>query len=138
MPAKDIYHDTVKNGLIKEGWTITHDQLFIQFDEVEMYIDLGAEKVLEAEKEGQKIAVEVKSFVEASLMSAFHFALGQFLDYRHALAGLEFAHTLYMAVPKDVYETFFMRRFIQSIISQFSVKLIVYDPKKEVIVKWLN
>jgi hypothetical protein len=51
-----------------------------------MYIDLGAEKVLEAEKEGQKIAVEVKSFMEASLMSAFHLALGQFIDYRHALA----------------------------------------------------
>jgi hypothetical protein len=30
MPAKDIYHDTVKNALIKEGWTITPDQLFIQ------------------------------------------------------------------------------------------------------------
>jgi hypothetical protein len=90
MPAKDIYHDTVKNALIKEGWTITHDQLFIQFDEVEMYIDIGAEKVLEAEKYGQQIAV--KSFVEPSLMSAFHLALGQFIDYRHALTGLQFPH----------------------------------------------
>lgn len=23
MPAKDIYHDTVKRALIKDGWTIT-------------------------------------------------------------------------------------------------------------------
>jgi XisH protein len=22
MPAKDIYHDAVKNALIKDGWTI--------------------------------------------------------------------------------------------------------------------
>jgi len=26
MPRKDIYHDTVKRALIKDGWTITHDQ----------------------------------------------------------------------------------------------------------------
>ncbi len=25
MPAKDIYHDAVKNALIKDGWTITAD-----------------------------------------------------------------------------------------------------------------
>jgi hypothetical protein len=43
-----------------------------------------------------------------------------------------------MAVGKDVYETFFMRRFIQSIVNSFSVKLIVYDPEKEVIIKWQN
>ncbi len=136
MPAKDIYHDNVKNALIKDGWTITHDPLFIQFDDVEMYIDLGAEKIIAAEKEGQKIAVEVKSFVSASLMSAFHFAIGQFIDYRHGLEGQNFAHTLYMAVPVDVYETFFMRRFIQSVIKSCSVKLIVYDFDKEEIVKW--
>lgn len=27
MPAKDIYHDCVRNALIKNGWTITHDPL---------------------------------------------------------------------------------------------------------------
>jgi hypothetical protein len=27
MPAKDIYHETVKNALIKDGWTITDDPL---------------------------------------------------------------------------------------------------------------
>jgi hypothetical protein len=27
MPAKDIYHETVKAALIKDGWTITDDPL---------------------------------------------------------------------------------------------------------------
>jgi hypothetical protein len=27
MLTKDIYHDTVKRALIKDGWTITHDPL---------------------------------------------------------------------------------------------------------------
>ena len=35
MPAKDIYHDNVKNALIKEGWKITHAPLTIQFSEKE-------------------------------------------------------------------------------------------------------
>lgn len=32
MPSRDIFHDTVKHALIKEGWTITHDPLFIVYD----------------------------------------------------------------------------------------------------------
>jgi Holliday junction resolvase-like predicted endonuclease len=64
MPAKNIYHNTVKNALIKEGWTITDDPLFIQFGEVDMYIDIGAERIIAAEKENQKIAIEIKSFLE--------------------------------------------------------------------------
>ncbi len=27
--AKDLYHQIVKNALIKEGWNITHDPLHI-------------------------------------------------------------------------------------------------------------
>lgn len=27
MPAKDIYHESVKNALIKDGWTITQSSL---------------------------------------------------------------------------------------------------------------
>ncbi len=25
MPAQDLYHNIVKNALLKDGWTITHD-----------------------------------------------------------------------------------------------------------------
>jgi hypothetical protein len=34
------------------------------------YIDLGAERLLAAEKDTQKIAVEVKSFIAASALAA--------------------------------------------------------------------
>jgi hypothetical protein len=36
---------------------------------------LGAEKIIGAEKEGKKIAVEVKTFMEDSPVSAFHKAI---------------------------------------------------------------
>lgn len=29
MPRRDLYHDTVRNALIKDGWTITHDPLIL-------------------------------------------------------------------------------------------------------------
>lgn len=50
-----------------------------------MRIDLGAEKLLAAEREGEKIAVEIKSFLSPSAITDFHLALGQFLNYRTAL-----------------------------------------------------
>ncbi len=61
QPEIDIT-EIVKKALIKDGWTITDDPLTLKFGNTELYVDLGAEKVLAAEKEGQKIAVEVKSF----------------------------------------------------------------------------
>ena len=41
MPAKDIYHDTVRTALDKDGWTITHDPLIIRWGKRALYIDLG-------------------------------------------------------------------------------------------------
>ena len=66
MPAKDIYHDTVKNALIKDGWTITDDPLSLKVGKKDIFIDLAANKLLVAEKKDKKIAVEVKSFIGTS------------------------------------------------------------------------
>lgn len=62
MPAKDLYHNEVKNALQKDGWVITHDPLTISAGPKTFHVDLGAEKIIAAEKEGMKIAVEIKSF----------------------------------------------------------------------------
>lgn len=59
MPTKDIHHDAVKNALIADGWTITHDPLTIKFGQSNLFVDLGAERLLAAEKAQVKIAVEV-------------------------------------------------------------------------------
>jgi len=62
MPAKDLFHNTVKTALDKDGWNITDENLFIQVEDIDFYIDLAAERLLAAEKTGQKIAVEIKLF----------------------------------------------------------------------------
>jgi hypothetical protein len=60
MAAKDIFHEAVRKGLEKEDCLITDDPLKLQVGGVEMYVDLGAEKIIAAEKDGEKIAVEIK------------------------------------------------------------------------------
>ncbi len=55
--AKDKFHQAVKNALIKEEWAITDDPLFLQFGGVDLFVDLGAEKMIAAQKENYQIAV---------------------------------------------------------------------------------
>ncbi|MDB9323560.1 element excision factor XisH family protein [Nodularia spumigena CS-591/04] len=55
MPARDIYHSTVKNALIKDGWKIVYDPLRIRLARGKnLFVDLGAERLLAAERETEK------------------------------------------------------------------------------------
>ncbi|MDY7008400.1 MAG: XisH family protein [Cyanobacteriota bacterium] len=136
MPARDSFHNTFCSALIKQGWTITDDPLSIEFEDVPLYIDLGAERLIAAEQGSDKIAVEIKSFLSDSAISEFHTALGQFLNYRMALSELEPDRILYLAVPNDAYDNFFNRRFAQRAIAINNLRLIVYNPDVEEIIKW--
>ena len=44
MPQFDLYHEPVKQALIKDGWTITDDPFTIEYKGLRLYADLGAEK----------------------------------------------------------------------------------------------
>ena len=136
MPAKDLFHNTVKCALIKDGWTITDDPLFLRFGSVDMYIDLGAEHIFAAERNQEKIAVEVKSFVGPSATTEFDAALGQFLKYQLALEDTDRERQLYLAVPTDTYRDFFSLDLPRLLVERYQVRLIVYDPEDEVITKW--
>jgi hypothetical protein len=138
MSRKDAFHDVVRHALEKDGWTITHDPLILRYELGNLYIDLGAEKVFAAEREGQKIAVEVKSFLKNSAVSEFHTALGQFISYRILLAEQYPEYVLYLAVPMDAYTSFFATQLAQGIIHSQQLKLIVYKPEQEVIEQWLT
>jgi len=137
MAAQDTFHPIVKTALQKEGWTITDDPLHIRLGGIiNMYIDLGAEKVIAAEKAGRKIAVEIKSFLGASTIAEFHLALGQFMNYRYALEDVEPDRVLYLAVPLDIYEEFFTLPFIQSVVRRSQLNLLIYAVETEEIVQW--
>lgn len=136
MPAKDFFHDVVKRALENDGWTITHEQMPIKYSKSEMSIDLGAEKILAAQKGQQKIAVEIKSFIGSSAIYEFHLAVGQYRNYRRALRKLEPEREVYLAVSDDVYDAFFQDEFFQLAIEEDGIKLIIFDPAKEVITIW--
>lgn len=138
MPPKDLFHDSVRRALEKDGWTITREHLPLKFELGDMYVDLGAEKIVEAQRDSEKIAVEIKSFVRASGISEFHTALGQFLNYRFALSEQEPERELYLAVPSDTYTSLFNTRLVQNAIRTYGLKLIVYNPKLEVVVQWIR
>ncbi len=63
MPARDIYHNAVKNALIKDGWTITDDPLTLGIGGATVFVDLGAEQVLGAEKGRVKLPLRSRHFV---------------------------------------------------------------------------
>jgi XisH protein len=138
MPTRDLFHDAVKNGLTKDGWTITADPLIVAFAGLDMYVDPGAEKLIAAEKHNQQIAVEVKSFLGALVLTDFHLVLGQFVNYRIALDVKEPQRVLYLAVPMSTYSAFFILPLTQLAIQRHSLHLIVYDPEAEALVRWIN
>ncbi|AFZ48740.1 XisH protein [Cyanobacterium stanieri PCC 7202] len=139
MAAKDKFHDIVKIALIKDNWKITHDPLLLKFGQYDqVQVDLGAEKMLGAEKEDKKIAVEIKSFLNDSAISDFHGALGQFLNYHFVLEHIEPERILFLAVPVYAYDSFFKRDLPQAIVNRYNLKLIVYDPIEGFIRQWIN
>ncbi len=136
MAAKDAYHEAVVEALRKDRWKVTHDPLYLAVGGVEMYIDLGAEPLIAAEKDDQKIAVEVKSFLQPSTILEFHTAVGQFLNYRRALRATEPDRRLYLAVPLETYKGFFALPFIREGVEEYQLLLLVYDAEEKVVSLW--
>ncbi|OKH35418.1 fatty-acid oxidation protein subunit alpha [[Phormidium ambiguum] IAM M-71] len=136
MSAKDAFHTVVKTALQKDGWLITHDPYPLQAGSFALAIDLGAEKVIAAEKGERRIAVEIKSFLSPSKISEFYGALGQFIAYRAALLIQEKERILYLAVPNNIYEQFFLAPFIQEVVQQNKLYILSYDTEQEVIERW--
>ena len=136
MPARDIYHDAVRNALLKDGWTITHDPLRLKWGTKDMYVDLGAEQFLGAEKEGRKIAVEIKSFVGASEVKDLEGAVGQFVVYSDVLRQVEPQRTLYLAVRQETWQEIFEEPIGKLLLENQRVRLLVFDEHTEAILRW--
>ncbi len=136
--ARDLFHNIVKDALIQEGWQITHDPFPVSYGDVQMQIDLGAERIIAATKNQETIAVEIKSFINPSAISEFHTAVGQYLNYRRALRSQEPSRILYLAVPSQTYEEFFRLRFIEEGVREYQISLVIYDIEDRRILQWIK
>ena len=139
--AKDTYHDIVKIELQKEGWNITHDYYELKFTQKGLYlsnlrIDLGAEKLLAAELNAQKIAIEIKTLAGASIVNELHSLIGQFVSYQLGLEIQEPDRVLFAAIPEDAYSVLSPHPFFQMLMERVKLKLIIYNPDTQTISDW--
>lgn len=125
----------MREALESDGWNIIHDPYYIRIGEVDFFIGLGAEGVIGAEREGQKIAVEVKSFGSLSKVADFHEAYGKYGVYRKALRQDQ-ERVLYLAISEQIYRDFFQKPFIQMVIEEDDVKLLIFDTESKKVVSW--
>ncbi len=137
MSARDFHHYAARAALTKDGWTITHDPFRLSWGGKDMYVDLGAEGLLGAAREGQKIAVEIKSFRSPSMMRDLEQAIGQYVVYRTVLAEREPDRVLHLAISGEVLQEVFEEPLGQLLLKKNLVHVFGFDPKSEEIVKWI-
>lgn len=138
MPARDIHHAAVRRALERDGWTITHDPLHLRGGGRDFYVDLGAERLLAAERAGQRIAVEVKSFVGRSLVADLEQALGQFVLYRGLLRRLDAERSLFLAVDGPTFNRLFAAPLGPVLIDDERLQVLVFDSEPEELLQWIS
>ncbi|HKQ78485.1 MAG TPA: element excision factor XisH family protein [Blastocatellia bacterium] len=136
MSAKDLVHQHVITALQKDGWTITHDPFKVRWKTRKLQIDLGAEKLIAAQKDARKIAVEIKSFIGANDLEDLYQALGQFILYRKALRKFDPQRILFLAIDVTVFNQIFDDPEGESLRAEEEIRLLVFDKQTEEIVLW--
>lgn len=122
------------NSLVKDGWTITHDPYTVKYGGVRVHADLGAEKLIAAERGPDRIAVEIKSFIGASPVHDFEEALGQFMLYLSIIRRADPDRKLYLAIDQETHETLFARGAIRVTLEDCGVSRVVVNVGREEVV----
>lgn len=138
MPRRDLYHFEIRRAIEKDGWIVTDDPMQITWEEKDYSPDLGAERILAAQRGTEKIAIEIKSFIGQNFGFDFYEAMGQFDSYFYALADLEPDRTVMLAISEVAYKSFFIKKYVQRLLVLKNIPLIVVDTDNEIVVKWIK
>ena len=138
MSQKDFVHDAVKNALIKDEWKITADSYTMEFEGERVYADLAADAPIEAERKGNKIVVEVKSFRGASLLYELHEAIGQYVNYRVILSLVAPERVMYLAFSQETFERLKLRSGLLILFRASNVRCIIVDIEAEEVIQWID
>ena len=138
MSRRDDLHLSLRRTLEKDGWIITDDPLILVLEQTLLKADLGAEKFFTAEKDGRKIALEIKDFDSPSVISELEKTMGQLQLYQWALEKQEPERQLYLAVSQAIYIRHFQKPIFQLVVQRNKIDLLVYEPEQEAILQWIT
>lgn len=143
MARRDKIHYHAKSALENDGWEVTDDPYILRLPaengKIKQYpIDLGAEKIIAAQKGKKKIAVEVKTFGSSSIINDFHKALGQYMDYLAGLEVQEPARTLFLMLTEEAYNEVLQQPLAKLSINRYTIRIIIFDATSNLIVKWIK
>ncbi len=144
MPQRDQIHDIIRRAILKDGWQITDDPFVIAYGERFLFIDLGAtdsgllSTIVGASRSSDRIAIEIKTFRSASLITELQQAIGQYQLYLLLLQEVDPDRVLYLAISEDVYYNFFREPIGQLVIKKLPLNLIVVNLEHEEIIQWIK
>lgn len=136
--ARDKFHQQVKAALELNGWVVTDDPLYMKIGKIPVHIDLGAERIISAEKNGEKIAVEIKTFGLASFITALYEAIGKYIIYRIALEQMQSDRVLYLAIPAKIYTKFCEEPLVKLVFQQYDFKILLYKTDTKSELEWIK
>ena len=134
--AKDIYHNTVQEALINDGWEIVNSAYVVELPTSFKALDDDFEynEMLLAQKEEQVILVNPNSFLSQSLETHFHYVFGECLMIKQ-LTDFEFID---MAMPDIIYNHFKYQKLMFETLRKHNVRVIVFNPETKRIEKWIK
>jgi hypothetical protein len=135
--AKDIFHETVKEALVADGWKITDDPFRVAVGRRMAFIDLAAKELFTALRDEQEIIVEVKSFVSPSLLEDLYKAVGQYTVYRLALIRQGTTLPLYLAISADTWKLILAEQ-VDVFFQDLSIRLLIFNVETKRVNQWIS
>lgn len=124
-------------ALEKDGWTVTDNPLKLRVGKRNLAVDLGAERsIIGAERDSERIAVEIKTFGGASPVADLQQAVGQFGMYKKVLSVAEPDRELYLAISEEAWNSIFSEELGQLMLEEYIPRLFCVSVEDEEITRW--